>query len=166
MKYSNEIIQNTKGILTMITGLLAYMVDAITELVIVLVVLMFIDYGTGMISSFVEKKWNSNAGINGAAKKVGFVLLVLIAVLTDYVIMNLGQKLGITLGFTGLFTLAVTCWLISTELLSITENLGRLGVPIPKFLKNAFIVLKDTSEDLGNSRVGGIAKFKEKVRKQ
>ncbi|MTI49716.1 MAG: phage holin family protein [Firmicutes bacterium] len=158
----NVVINGSKGVLAMTMGLLAFMVNAITELVIVLVVLMFIDYGTGMISSFIEKKWNSNAGINGAAKKVGFILLVLVAVLADYVILHLGEQLGITLGFTGVFTLAVTCWLISTELLSIIENLGRLGVPIPKFLKNAFEKLKDASEKIGENAVEGIAKEKVK----
>lgn len=162
MKNSYEIIQTTKGVLTMITGLLAFMVEAITELVVALVVLMFLDYITGMVSGFLDKKWNSKTGINGAAKKVGFVLLVLIAVLTDYVILHLGKQLGITLGFTGIFTLAVTCWLISTELLSITENLGSIGVPIPSFLRNAFTALRETSEKIGEEKVNIIKKTKEK----
>lgn len=165
MRNSNEIIQTTKGALTIITGLIAFMVEAITELVIVLVVLMFIDYFTGMISGFIDKKWSSSTGINGAGKKAGFVLLVLIAVLTDYVILHLGKQLGIVLGFNGIFTLAVTCWLISTELLSIIENLGRIGVPIPVFLSSAFSTLKETSEKIGQEKVNIISKAKGKEMK-
>lgn len=162
MKNPNEIIQGTKGVLTMLTGLLAFMVDAITELVVALVVLMFLDYLTGMIASYLEKKWDSYLGIKGVIKKVGFVLLVMISVLTDYVVLNLGEQAGITLGFSGVFTLAVTCWLISTELLSITENLGRVGVPIPVFLKNAFVKLSDASEKIGEEEVNILKVVKSK----
>ncbi|WP_066499834.1 phage holin family protein [Abyssisolibacter fermentans] len=146
---NNLLINGSKGILAMITGIFIYVAGSITELVIVLVFLMILDYITGMIAGYIQKKWSSSIGLKGAVKKVGFIFLVLIAILTDYVIVQLGAKIGITLGFVGVFTFAVTCWLISTELLSITENLGRMGVTIPKFLRIAFTKLKDVSEKVG-----------------
>lgn len=140
----------SKGILAMVAGMFSYVTGSITELVIALVVLMLLDYVTGMFAGYIQQKWSSTVGVKGVIKKVGFIFLVLIAILTDYVIVQLGSKIGLSIEFAGVFTFAVTCWLISTELLSIIENLGSMGVPIPQFLRIAFEKLKDVSEKVGS----------------
>ena len=43
----------------------------------------------------------------------------------------------------------VTVWLIINEMLSILENLGVLGVPIPGFLQSLVKKLKITTERKG-----------------
>lgn len=145
--------QSSKGILAMIIALIGYMYNAITAIVIVFAFLMLIDYITGMIASYLEKTWDSKIAIRGVIKKVGYIFLLLITILFDYSIINVGTTLGITLTTVGIFTLLTTCWLISTELISVVENLGRMGVPIPDFLKKAFKRLKDTSEKIGEKQV-------------
>ena len=42
----------------------------------------------------------------------------------------------------------VCCWLIGNELISILENLGKMGVPFPGFLKKLFGKFKDTADTL------------------
>lgn len=151
----DTIVENgSKGIVAMILAMFGFIMSAITEVILALVVLMILDYLTGMIASYQEKDWESNIAIKGVIKKVGYIFLMLITVLFDYVLLNVGEVLGITFSFIGLFTFLVACWLISTELISIAENLGRMGVPIPSFLKKAFKKLKDTSEVIGEKEVG------------
>lgn len=145
--------QGSKGILAMIIALFSFMYNAITEVIIVFALLMLIDYITGMIASYLEKTWDSKIAIKGVIKKVGYIFLLLITILFDYVLINVGNTLGFAISFLGIFTLLVACWLISTELISIVENLGRMGVPIPEFLKKAFKRLKDTSEKIGEKEV-------------
>lgn len=66
----------------------------------------------------------------------------------DIVFTYLMQKVGIKTSTGGLFGIATTCWLIGNESLSVIENLSEIGVPVPKFLKNAFSKIKDISEDI------------------
>lgn len=146
--------QGSKGLLTMVVAVFSFMYNAITEVIIVFALLMFIDYITGMIASYIEKDWDSQIAIKGVIKKVGYIFLLLISILFDYVLLNIGNILGFTISFIGIFTLLVACWLISTELISIVENLGRMGVPIPNFLKKAFKRLKDTTEKIGEEEAG------------
>lgn len=144
----------SKGIMAMVLAMFGFIMNAITEVILALALLMILDYITGMIASYQEEDWASNIAIKGVIKKVGYIFLMLITVLFDYVLLNVGEVLGITFSFIGIFTFLVACWLISTELISIAENLGRMGVPIPSFLKKAFKKLKDTSEKIGEDELG------------
>ena len=52
-------------------------------------------------------------------------------------------EFDIVLPFKGTFGIATTIWLIGNEGISITENLGVIGVPLPPFLTQAFRKLKN-----------------------
>ncbi|GKX29004.1 holin [Vallitalea longa] len=153
------IVNGSKGFLAMCGAIFSFITNSVTELVIILAILMVGDYLTGVIASYVEQeidsskslgKLNFKRGLTGVFKKVGYLILVGLAILLDYIVYYIGATAaGIDLGFKGIFTLIVTCWLIGTEAISLIENLGRIGVPIPGFLKKAFIKLKDTVEKVG-----------------
>ena len=49
----------------------------------------------------------------------------------------------------------VLCWYIVTELGSICENAAALGAPLPGFLKKILAVVKNSTEDVGESLTGG-----------
>lgn len=157
-----QIVQGSKGLFAMCGAIISFVANSVTELVIVLAILMFTDYITGVLASYVEQqidsskslgKVNLKRGITGVFKKAGYLILVGLAILLDYIIYYLGfSAAGIELGFKGVFTLIVTCWLIGTEAISLIENLGRIGVPIPNFLKMAFVKLKDTVEKVGENQ--------------
>lgn len=147
----------SKSILAMAIALFGFLVNAITEIILVLALLMVIDYVTGMIASKQKGKWESGKALDGAVKKCGYIFLMLITVLFDYVLINVGKTIGVSINIMGIFTLLVACWLISTELISIIENLGYMGVPIPTFLRKAFSKLKDTSESIGENQVNELA---------
>ena len=123
-----------KGTIAAVTGVIAYLAGCLNELVIILVILMIFDYITGVMAAFVRKDLASWKGVVGILKKVSFMLLVTLGFLLDFIISYLMQeKAGATFSTGGMFGIATTLWLIGTEGMSIIENLGVIGVPIPKF---------------------------------
>ena len=107
-----------------------------------LVIFMAIDYLTGLIVAgiFHQSKKTKNgtlsskAGLQGIAKKVMMLLLVLVAVRIDI------------LTSTNYVRDAVIIALCGNELISLIENAGLMGVPIPKKLKDAIEVLSRKGE--------------------
>ncbi|MWV44983.1 holin [Paenibacillus sp. HJL G12] len=116
------------------------------EALALLAILVVLDWFSGVSASLREgfanpsdktKGLNSNKGFLGIFKKV--LMFTVIAVL--YRIDNL-------LGLSGTLSLAVgaTYFYISNELISLAENYGRLGLPMPEQFKRAISVLKAKSE--------------------
>lgn len=102
----------------------------------VLVFLVVADYATGLIAAYIEKKLNSEVGARGILKK----LLIFFAVALGYMV---DQAIGATI-----FRSLVIFFYIANEGLSIIENLGRAGLPIPEVLKAALEQMKQKSEQL------------------
>lgn len=112
----------------------------------VLICVMVIDYGTGMAEAYINKALNSRIGVKGILKKIGYLVLVCVGGVVDYLI---GAGLATAdIEFSSYyFGLIVAVWLIINELISILENLSELGTPIPKFLVNIVRRLKNTVEN-------------------
>ena len=96
-----------------------------------LLVAIIIDYISGIIKAYNTKTLSSNIGFRGILKKVGILLIVMLAVLVDRVTINNG----------GVRTLVIY-YFVANEGLSILENLAQAGLPIPKSLKDALKVIK------------------------
>jgi toxin secretion/phage lysis holin len=107
-----------------------------------LVIFMAIDYITGLIVAGVFKRsgksgtggLESGAGWKGICKKGVALLVVLVA-----------ARLDITLGIDYCRTTVVIAY-IANELISITENAGLMGVPIPEKIVKAIDILKKQTE--------------------
>lgn len=112
----------------------------------VLVIMMSIDYITGMISAWIEKDLSSRKGIVGIVKKISYMALVAVAMTVDYLIYCGFTAINIQFENNMWFGLLVAAWLIINEMISILENLSRLGVPIPEFLKKIIGRLKTSVE--------------------
>lgn len=97
----------------------------------VLFVLIIVDYISGVIASATEGKLSSKVGMIGIAKKVFIFLLVTVA-----------HKIDVALGNGHMFRDGVIYFYIVNELLSITENGGRMGLPIPPILRKAIEVIQ------------------------
>ena len=114
--------------------------------VTVLVFAMLIDYITGMISAWHSSELSSKKGIFGIIKKTSYLALVCVGMGVDWLIYSGIKQVGIDLDYTIFFGLLVTIWLIINELISILENLGSIGVPLPKFLFAVIKRLKNHTE--------------------
>ena len=105
---------------------------------VTLLVFMGIDYITGLIVAAANKSpksksggLSSTIGLKGLAKKCVVLMLVLVS-----------ARLDLTLG-TSYIRDAVCIGFMVNELLSIIENAGLLGVPLPAALKNAIEILQN-----------------------
>ena len=97
--------------------------------------LMFLDYLTGLIVGYKMQNLNSQRAFKGLRKK-----LLILAILCGASLMH---KLVPDLAFRTL----VGMFYCATELLSIIENVAKVGVPIPKKLKKALEQLREEKEE-------------------
>lgn len=96
-----------------------------------LLVAIVLDYISGIMKAYVNKQLSSQIGFKGIVKKVGVLLIVMLAVLVDRVT-----------GETGAIRTLVIYYFVANEGLSIIENLGQAGVPIPESIRKALKALK------------------------
>lgn len=102
-----------------------------------LIVFVVVDYVTGFMAAISEKSLSSEVGFKGIAKKVVIFLLVGVANMLDVHVLGQGAVIRT----------AVIFFYLSNEGVSILENAGRLGLPIPKKLRQILEQLKDEDSD-------------------
>lgn len=123
-------------------------------LVVMFVLCMAIDYLTGTAAAMRKGEWSSEAARDGLWHKCGSLIAVIVAGLADIVVgMVVNNVPAITLPFsyTVLICPIVVVWYILTELGSIVENAGKLGAPVPEFLKKVIKAFKDVTDAAGNT---------------
>ncbi len=145
----NEIISIVKNIVIAVTGYISLKLGILAPLFLILFVAMVIDYISGMIAAAQKGELNSKKGTLGILKKLGFLVAIAVALIVDQLIFYAAQQFGITISFVCAFGVLTTIWLTLNELLSIIENLGEIGVPIPKFLEKIILSLKNSVEKKG-----------------
>lgn len=100
-----------------------------------LLVFIALDYISGLIKAYSCKALSSKIGFRGILKKVGVLIIVAVGVLVDRIT-----------GGSGAVRSLVIYYFVANEGLSIIENLGQAGLPIPKSIKNALKILKDQGD--------------------
>ena len=105
-----------------------------------LLVAIVLDYISGIIKAFVLKQLSSSIGLKGILKKFGVLVVAALAVLIDRVT-----------GESGAIRTLVIYYFVANEGLSIIENMGLAGLPIPKSIKEALKALKKQGDD-GNAK--------------
>ncbi len=98
-----------------------------------LVLLMALDYITGLSKGYINKNLNSETSVKGLMKKIFILFILIIAVALDRMT-GTGEHIFRTL---------VAFFYISNESLSIIENAAELGVPVPKQVQDALEQLKN-----------------------
>lgn len=118
-------------------GWLGWFLGGCDGLMYVLVAFVVIDYITGVMCAVADKRLSSAVGFRGIFKKVLIFLMVGIGHLLD-VYVN---------GQASVLRTAVIFFYISNEGISLLENAGRLGLPIPSALKKVLAQLHKRAED-------------------
>lgn len=129
----------------------------------VLMGMMVLDYLTGMLASKNESidhpndsnyGWSSKKGAKGIIKKVGYLCVIAVAMVVDYVIARVSGELGFKMPASAFFGLLVAVWYLLNELLSIIENAGRMGAAVPEWLLKYIAVLKDKIDTGEHGKLG------------
>lgn len=105
----------------------------------VLLTIVALDYLTGILASATEGRLSSGAGFRGIAKKIFIFVMVAVGHLIDV-------ALG---GNNDIFRDATIFFYLANELLSIVENAGRAGLPVPDKLRSAVEMLKGKENNEG-----------------
>ena len=113
-----------------------YLFGGWSALIQILVAFVVIDYVTGVLAAGVSGKLNSNIGLKGIAKKV-FI----------FIIVACGHFVDNAMGTQDIVRDAAIYFYIANELISILENAGEIGLPVPDILKNSIDRLKGKGED-------------------
>ena len=117
-------------------GWLGYFLGGCDGLLLALVLFAVTDYITGVMCAVSDKKLSSEVGFKGICRKVIIFMLVGIAHIIDVNVIATGSVLRT----------AVIFFYLSNEGVSLLENAGHLGLPIPEKLKIVLEQLHDRSE--------------------
>ena len=117
-------------------GALGYFLGECDGLLIALVVFVVVDYITGVMVAVSERKVSSAVGYKGILKKIFLLIMVGVAHVLDAHVMNTGSMLRT----------AVIFFYLSNEGISIIENAGKLGIPVPEKVRKVLEQLKDKEE--------------------
>lgn len=104
----------------------------------ILLIVLVLDYLTGVAAAFKMKTVSSSAGYSGLVKKASIFIIVILAAQMDRII---GNENHIFRNCTALFFTA-------NDAISILENAGKMGMKLPSFLKKALVKLQQQNEDV------------------
>ena len=117
-------------------GLLGWFLGVCDGLLYALIAFVVIDYITGVMCGVADKKLSSGVGFKGICRKVLIFMLVGIANILDMEVIGTGSVLRT----------AIIFFYISNEGVSLLENAGHLGLPIPQKMKDVLEQLHKRSE--------------------
>ena len=130
--------------ITAIGGWVGYFVGGMDGMLIALIVLMSLDYISGVVCAIVDRKLSSAIGFRGICKKVLILMLVGVANIVDLHVVGTGSALR------G----AVICFYMSNEALSLFENAAHIGLPIPDKLREALAQLHGRKDEDDTTNTG------------
>ena len=119
-----------------IGGWLGWFLGGCDGLLIALLAFVAVDYVTGVMCAVVDKKLSSSVGFKGIFKKILIFALVGVGHILDTMVIGTGSVLRT----------AIIFFYLSNEGISLIENAGPLGLPIPAKLKAVLEQLHDRSE--------------------
>lgn len=114
--------------------LFSYIFGSHWYLFVAFLVLNVVDYITGIAKARMYGVENSNKGMKGIIKKVGYWVVIGIAFFVSVAFGEMGQLIGLDLGITQLFGWFTLATFLINEIRSILENLVQMGVYVPEFL--------------------------------
>ena len=106
-----------------------------------LIAVVILDYISGVIAAIITRKVNSRRGFAGILKKVLMFCVVGVANIVDQATGAGGVLRALTVGF-----------LLANESISVLENCGRCGIPLPKKLLDILEQLKNAGNNAADNK--------------
>ena len=128
-----------KNLINLTTGTLAttlvYFLGGWDIALQTLLIVIVVDYITGVFKAIYNRKINSSVGLKGIIKKIGYLIIVAVAVILDKIAGN-----------TGAIRTLVIYFFVANEGISILENWGGMGLPLPQKLIDTLEQLKNDND--------------------
>lgn len=131
----NTIIDCCKIIFAFIGGIFGWIFGGFDSLIYALIAFVAIDYITGILLAIHMKKLSSVIGFKGISKKILIFMVV-----------SMGNIVDNILGTGSALRTLVIMFYLANEGISILENAGLMGLPIPEKLKNAIQQLNNNNK--------------------
>lgn len=117
---------------SIVTTSLVYLLGGFDVSLKSLIIVIILDYITGVIAAFYNKKLNSKIGFKGIMKKFCYFLVIALAVVID----NMLNK-------TGVIRTLVIYFFVANDGLSIIENMLKMGIKLPQKLVDSLDQMKN-----------------------
>lgn len=128
-----------KNFINFVTGTLAttlvYFLGGWDIALQILITVIILDYVTGIFKAIYNKKINSSVGLKGIIKKLGYLIIVAVAVILDKIAGNSGAIRTLVIYF-----------FVANEGISILENWGAMGLPLPQKIFDVLEQLKNEND--------------------
>lgn len=119
------------GIVGVLTFIATYILGGWNVALQSLLIMIVLDYITGLLKAIYTKKLNSTIGLKGILKKFGYLIIVGLSYLVDRIV-----------GDTSAIRNIVIYFFVANEGISVLENCGKMGVPLPDILKDTLEQIK------------------------
>ncbi|KKB73740.1 MULTISPECIES: holin family protein [Bacillus] len=129
-----------KGFIAVLGGFVGFLFGGWSILLTILSFLVIIDYGSGLAAAGVNGEMKSRVGFIGITRKVFIFVIVAVAHMIDLLLIESGIEMGFLV-----MTVTIVFYCIN-ELISITENAGKMGVYVPEPITKAIEVLKQQNK--------------------
>jgi len=112
-------------------GIISFMFGGWSDMLTLFIFVLLLDYLAGVGAAIISGEGlSSKIGMFGIIKKFGVVAIIVLGNLLDQV------------GNTDFIMMSFLWFFIANELVSITENYGRMGLPLPDYIQKIIKVLK------------------------
>ena len=137
-----EIWNKIQVALTMVGGFVGWFLGGVDGFLYALITFVVIDYITGVLCAIIDKNLCSKIGAKGIFKKVLIFVLVGVGHVLDSNVLGVAGNPNASILRT-----AVIFFYLSNEGISILENAGHIGLPIPEKLKTILKQLHGRDEE-------------------
>ena len=132
-----QVVTTMQYVFAGVGGFMGWFLGELDGFLYALLMFVVIDYATGLMAAFVQKKISSEVGFKGICKKVAIFCLVGIGHVLDTQVIQNGSVLRT----------AVIFFYLSNEGISIIENVALIGLPVPKKLKEVLEQLHEEADE-------------------
>lgn len=124
------------NIMSVILTTFIYLLGGVDVALQCLLIMIILDYISGIASAIYNKNLDSKVGLKGILKKFMYLLIVCVSVIIDKIVGN-----------TGAVRTLVIYFFVANDGLSIIENMGKMGIPLPKKLIDTLNQLKNKGDE-------------------
>ena len=128
-----QFVETMQYVISGIGGFVGWFLGGVDGFLYALLVFVVVDYLTGLMAAYIQKKISSEVGFRGICRKVAIFCLVGIAHILDVQVSKTGSVLRT----------AIVFFYLSNEGISILENITVIGLPVPQKLKDVLEQIRE-----------------------